>query len=72
MVDTELRVYPRHMRACGYCLIPGARDWAKHHGIDWRDFIRNGVLASVLREVNDPMCQKVIAKAQQEQEQGNG
>lgn len=64
----EPRVYARHLRACGYCLIPGGRDWAKHHGVDWRDFIKNGIPVSVLREVNDPMCQRVIAKAVQEQE----
>lgn len=65
--EEELRVYPRHLRACGYCLIPGGRDLALHLGLDWRDFIRNGIAVSELEGINDAMVQNVIATARNEQ-----
>lgn len=67
--EPEVRVYVRHIRACGYCLIPGARDCARHHGLDWRDFIRNGIPVSTLKMINDVMCQNIVAKALQEHSQ---
>lgn len=67
--ESEVRVYVRHIRACGYCLVPGARDCARHHGLDWRDFIRNGIPVSTLKAINDVMCQNIVAKALQEYSQ---
>lgn len=48
------------IRACGLCLIPGARDWAKKYDIDWRDFLKNGLPASTL-ESKDAFGARVAA-----------
>jgi len=60
------RVYTRHVRQCGFCLIPGARDWFVANGLDWRDFVRNGVPASTLLATGDPMATQAIRAAERE------
>jgi len=39
------------LRACGIC--PDARKWCDKHGIDWRDFVTNGVDVETLRSTGD-------------------
>jgi len=67
----ELRIYPRHIRSCGYCLTPGARDWFIHYGLDWRDFIKSGIPAPDLAATGGPMVEAIVAFAQREAEAKN-
>lgn len=43
--------------------IPGAKTFFKRHGLDWDDFIRNGIDEEILAEINDGMANEVIRKA---------
>lgn len=47
------------VRATGLC-VSGARDFAKTHGINFRDFVRNGVDSAVLLATGDGYAQRVI------------
>lgn len=53
-----------HVRRAGMCT-RGARAWAAQHGIDYVDFLRNGIAASVL-ESKDGLGERVAAFARQE------
>lgn len=57
-MSEELRVYPRHVQACGFCLMPGARNWFRLHNLDWRDFLMNGIPFSRLEGIDDGLCQR--------------
>ena len=51
-------------------MIPGARDWFKHHGFNWRDFVKNGIDADRLLATNDAFGLKVVEQAKKEQDHG--
>lgn len=53
-----------HVRGAGMCT-RGARAWAASHGIDYVDFLRNGLPAEVL-ESKDALGQRVAAFARQQ------
>lgn len=40
-------------RACGVC--PRARFWFERHGLDWRDFAKNGIELAALRATGDQL-----------------
>jgi hypothetical protein len=63
--DTDLRVYLRHIRACGHCL-SGARRWFAAHGLDWSDFIRNGIPAYQIVAIGDTIANSVVDRALKE------
>ena len=55
----------RHCREAGYCN-RGLRELCAREGIDWPDFLRNGIDAVRLRNLNNAMAEKVIALAENE------
>lgn len=65
-ITDEPRVYPRHIQQCGYCLVPGARNWFKLHNLDWRDFMHNGIAFSALEGIDDALCESAKQKALEE------
>lgn len=67
---SERRVYVRHLRSAGYCLIPGGREWFEHHNLDWRSFIKNGIELETLQRIDDVMCQRVCREALKEYDNG--
>lgn len=44
----------------GYCA-SGARRWFEAHGLDFKDFIENGIDADVLLATGDAMAERVVA-----------
>lgn len=50
----------------------GSRAWCKQNGIDWNDFVANGIPARVLEETGDPIVAEVasIARARVGAEHG--
>lgn len=64
-VTSDLRVHMRHVRAAKLCS-GGARRYFMQHGLDWNDFLANGVPVSVLDEIGDPMGQRAVAAAKAE------
>lgn len=49
-------------RKAGYC-VAGVRRWLEANGIEWRDFVRNGVAVERVEQIDDAMSQAVIAIA---------
>lgn len=38
----------------------GAREWFRHHKLDWMDFLKNGIPASKLLATNDELGKKLV------------
>ncbi|MCV2877618.1 hypothetical protein OE699_02030 [Sedimentimonas flavescens] len=57
-------------RRVGIC--PAARNWFARHGLDWRDFLRNGVELERLRATGDQqtMIDRLEAAAQERLKNG--
>jgi len=55
----------RHCRELGYCN-RGLRQWFIREGIDWPDFVKNGLSADVLRTKNNSMADRAIAHAERD------
>lgn len=62
----------KHIRAADMCLIPGARDFFRRHGLDYRDFLKNGIDADVIVATGDAMAMQVVEIARKEAEAANG
>lgn len=56
------------IRLAGHCAA-GARDWFKAHDLDFRDFLTNGIAASVLLATGDALAEQVVAR-KREREHG--
>ena len=44
------------------------RDFAERYGLDWEDFLRNGIDAEILRAIDDHMVKAVIAEAEKDEQ----
>ena len=66
-MSDELRVYARHMRPLGFCLIPGVRDWGVQHGLDFRRFVKEGIPVSELAQIDDVFAKRAIEQAIKDQ-----
>lgn len=58
------------IRLAGHC-VAGSRDWFAAYGLDFRDFIRNGIDAEVLLATGDALAEQVIER-KIERESTNG
>jgi hypothetical protein len=54
-----------HIRKAGYCN-KGARVFCTRHGIDWADFVQNGIAFERVQHINDTMLQKLIEVAREQ------
>lgn len=66
-VSSEPRVYMRHVRQAKRCS-SGTRNWWAKHGLDWRDFVKNGIAGEVLVATGDPMALEVVEFARAERD----
>lgn len=55
----------RHVRAAKFCSA-GARTWWKHHGLDWSDFLDNGIEPETLLQTGDALAARVVEIARNE------
>ncbi|PZP64175.1 MAG: hypothetical protein DI597_00740 [Pseudoxanthomonas spadix] len=53
---------PRHSTRPGHCR-GGARDFFRAHGLDWQDFVRNGIAAEQLEATGDAVALELVAWA---------
>lgn len=60
-----MRVYMRHIRAAKLCA-PGVKNWWARHGLDLKDFTKNGIDAEVLLKTGDPYALRVVEIARNE------
>jgi hypothetical protein len=64
-----LIVLHRHLREIGYCN-RGCRTFFERHGLDWREFLADGIEADRLASTGDAMALKAVEHAAKEA--GNG
>lgn len=62
--DTTI-VRMKHIRLAKLCS-PGTRAWWKDHGLDWSDFLTNGIPAQVLLDTRDPLAARAVEQARQD------
>lgn len=62
-------VLHRHCRELGYCN-RGLRRWFSSEGLDWADFLKNGIAAETLRQRDNAMAERAIARAETEVSNG--
>lgn len=51
-----------HLRECGYCA-NGTRDFFERHGLDFKDFVKNGIDAQKLLDTQDILAIKLVEVA---------
>ena len=71
LVTVEDLRYLRQHDTAGFC-IPGLKKWAESHGLDFKDFVRNGIKASQLLATGDGLAEMIIARMKEEKRHGNG
>jgi len=57
------RVYPIHLRRCGYCL-SGVRRFCARHQLDFRRLVRHGLPIDEVRATGDAMANTVADEAE--------
>lgn len=65
MIDDEVRVYRRHLQAADICA-RGSRVWFDHYGLDYMDYLKNGIPASRLEATGDHFALLVSRMAREE------
>lgn len=68
-VTSETIVRMEHVRAARICS-RGSRAFFAKHDLSWTDFLQNGIPASVLDSIGDPIALKAAAEARKEQSDG--
>lgn len=73
---TEARAFIRHVhhrppQGAGLC-VKGVRNWFQTNGLDYRDFLRNGIAVSRLDALNDALGNRVAAAARADHEAKHG
>jgi hypothetical protein len=66
MSDDDLMIHTRHLK--GRLCNRGARLWFNAVGLDWNDFVTNGVSAARLRATGDVLCESTIEVARIERD----
>jgi len=67
----HLFTIPGFARRAGFCR-SGARRFFIEHGLDWNDFVRNGVAAETLLATNDALAIALVEWARTCEEAGDG
>lgn len=62
---TSVLAHPKHLRAAKICN-KGAKNWWKHHSLDWSDFVSNGIAVETLESTGDKMALDVARIARDE------
>ncbi len=57
VTSTIVRV--KHLRTAKICA-NGAQTWWEREGLDWRDFVKNGIPAQRLLDTADPRALRVV------------
>lgn len=57
-----MKIIYADVRALEYCL-PGVRKWFDENGMDFQDFMKNGIELSSVEHLTDAMAIRVIEQA---------
>lgn len=61
---TDIRVLPIDLPPAGLC-VNGARTWFAQHGLDFREFIREGTPIEIMRATGCPLAERACQAAEQ-------
>lgn len=64
VTQLHLSTVPGLRRKPGFC-VTKSREWAKRNGIDFKDFMRNGIDAEVLTATGDGLALRLVAWARE-------
>lgn len=56
-------------RKLGFCM-RSVRPWFANHGLDFREFVRNGIDSSEIEHIDDAMMRRAIAEAERREADG--
>lgn len=59
MSDTPLIITARDMQSKGFCL-GGTRRWFHEYGLDFNDFLKNGIPVDDLLATGDGMAERLV------------
>jgi len=54
------RVTMADVRACGFC-VRGAREWFRRQGVDFAEFLSQGITVTFMEETGDELALRVAA-----------
>jgi len=60
--ETDPIITINDARKAGYC-VNGMRKWARHHNLDFKDFVKNGLPASKLLATGDQLGINIVNRA---------
>ena len=63
MTEATTIVRMAHVRQAKMCS-SGAREFFARHGLNWQDFLKNGIDAETLRATGDAMALQVVKVAE--------
>lgn len=66
-VTSEPHVFMRHIRQAKLCA-GGTRTWWKDNGLDWTDFLKNGIPGEKLLATGDPLARRPVEAARAERD----
>lgn len=58
-IDGNLPLTITDCRRAGYCA-KGVKQWFEQHGLDFRDFLKNGTTVEKVRGIGDGLAQRII------------
>ena len=67
----HLFTIPGYSPRRGFCR-DRSREWAKRQGLDWGDFVRNGIAAERLEATGDGLALALVAWARKCEVESNG
>ena len=67
---TDPTVTVMDVRAAGFCIIPGLKSFLEDRGHSLKDFVREGLPASVLLSYDDARADRAVAKARERLSRG--
>ena len=56
---SEFHITARDLYSCGFCT-QGQKTWFEQHGLDFKDFLRNGITGDRLLATEDGMAVKAV------------
>lgn len=66
MTDDPI-IYVQHLQELKLC-VRGAKQWFRLHGLDFTDFLTNGVPCSRIEKLDDALAQKVVKYVREEEQ----
>ena len=59
-----MMIYWQDLRKAKMCH-KGARQWFSHYGLDWSDFVHNGIDSAILLSTGDAYAKQLIETVEQ-------